>query len=151
MTNKKDSRSSAATPERENETRAPGQATHISRDNNITNRNQKQYKIAPLLPRGKENAISSADLLSMSGLHTTRQLQTQIAAERIMGALILSSTTGGYFSPDYGEKGKNELTEYIRSLQARALNTLKILKSAKEEEGNRREAVEQEILNEWTV
>jgi len=87
-------------------------------------------RIADILPKGEENAIKSAELARMAGVPTTRQLQQLVAEEREAGALILSTLKGGYFLPDDGEKGRMELAAYVRTLRARALNTLKVLKPA---------------------
>ena len=121
----------AATREWATETRAPGQATHISHFENSTANQRKQYCIESLLLHGAENALSTADLVRLAGCETARQLQKDIAFERAHGALILSSTTGGYFLPDCGEKGRRELLDYVRTLHARAFNTLKAAKYAK--------------------
>lgn len=121
----------AATSKRDNETRAPGQATPISVIYDTTSENKKQYPIESFLPRGAENALSTAYLVQLTGCSSARMLQKAIEAERERGVLILSATTGGYFLPDYGEKGKREIAEYVRTLQARALNTLKAAKAAR--------------------
>lgn len=136
----------AATPEREAETRAPGQATHISAIDNSTAEVKKQWPIASLLPRGAENALSTKDLAKIAGCGTTRNLRKLIEEERGAGALILSSTTGGYYLPDSGEKGRHELFEYVRMMRARALNTLKSAQAA----NKALESVKgQEILKGW--
>lgn len=86
--------------------------------------------IESLLLHGEENAISTADLVSMSGATSVRKLQQQIERERARGALILSASDGGYFLPDDGEKGYRELTAFVRTLRSRAVNTLRTLKAA---------------------
>ncbi len=121
----------AATPEQAIETRAPRHDTHISQTDYNTFSPKNQYLIEKLLKQGKENVISTERLLELSGAKNIRQLQKQISVERENGALILSSSVGGYFLPDKGEKGRQEIAEYVRTLQARALNTLKILKAVK--------------------
>lgn len=87
--------------------------------------------IADILPKGEENAVRSEDLARMTGVPTTRQLQQLIAEERAAGALILSTLRGGYFMPDDGAKGRAEITAYTRTLEARALNTLKAISPAR--------------------
>ena len=87
--------------------------------------------IAELLWQGKENAISTRDLLLISGLKSSRAMQNAIKRERANGALILSTSKngGGYYLPSDGEKGRMELLEFEGTLKARALNTLKTLKN----------------------
>ncbi len=85
--------------------------------------------IAELLWQGKENAISTQDLLTISGLRSARTMQSVIERERANGALILSTSKngGGYYLPSDGEKGRMELLEFESTLKSRALNTLKTL------------------------
>jgi len=66
--------------------------------------------------------------MKAAGHKTARALQNQISHERKTGALILSTLSGGYFLPSFGEKGERELRQYKQTLTARALNTLAILK-----------------------
>ena len=98
---------------------------------NSNTRGSRPQGIIDLLPVGAENAISTQTLVSLSGCSSARQLQDRIAAERANGALILSATSGGYFLPDEGEKGRLEMQEYIATLHARAINTLRAAQSAK--------------------
>lgn len=83
--------------------------------------------IFDLLPIGEAHAISTAQLVKLTGSSSARELQERIAAEREAGALILSRASGGYFRID----GKREIERYIATLRARALNTLRILRAAK--------------------
>lgn len=87
----------------------------------------KVYPIMQQLPVGKENAISSETLVKQLHLTSKRKLQNQIAKERNEGAIILSTTTGGY----YQSSDRDEIAEFIKTLEKRARNTMKILKSAK--------------------
>lgn len=89
--------------------------------------------IFDLLPQGEQNAISSKSLAELVGVASVRELQSVIAQERDNGALILSTCRGGggYFRPSPGDKGRAEIERYIATLRARALNTLRILRSAK--------------------
>lgn len=88
--------------------------------------------IASMLPHGAENAISTPDLVRMAGMRNSRSLQNVIAAERERGALILSTSKGGYFLPDDGEKGQQEILEFVRTLRSRAINTLRALHTARQ-------------------
>lgn len=89
--------------------------------------------IFDLLPQGEQNAIASKDLAALVGAPSVRELQSMIAEEREDGALILSTCRGGggYFRPSPGDAGKAEIERYISTLRARALNTLRVLRSAK--------------------
>lgn len=80
-----------------------------------------------ILPIGKANAISSNDLSLIMGFDNARALQTDIAKSRNAGQVILSSTQGGYYLP----ADDNETEEFIKVLQARAVNTFRALKSAR--------------------
>jgi hypothetical protein len=84
------------------------------------------------LSQGAENALSTADLVKLTGVKSARELQAMIARERADGCLILSSNRGGYFRPSDGEKGQLEIVAFCRTLLARALNTIKALKTARE-------------------
>ena len=85
------------------------------------------FPIMSLLPVGKETAISTAELVRLVGCGSARDLQERIALERNAGAVICSSTTGGYFRP----ANRMELAEFCRSLESRATNTLIAIQSAK--------------------
>lgn len=85
-----------------------------------------EFTIASLLPVGKENAISTEDLVNLTGCSSARELQQYIAQERKAGEVICSSTTGGYFLPE----SRWEIEEFRRSLKNRAENTLVAIESA---------------------
>ena len=89
--------------------------------------------ISELLWCGRENAICTKDLLTITGLKNARTLQNIIERERAEGALILSTSQhgGGYFLPSEGETGIREMLEFERTLNARALNTLRTLKTVR--------------------
>lgn len=99
-----------------------------------TGAEHRQGLVEAVLAHGAENAISTAELVKICGFTSTRELQEQIEAERLHGALILSrsGTAGGYFLPTEGEAGRREIADYIGTLRARALNTLRTLKTASE-------------------
>ena len=89
--------------------------------------NNSNYSIMELLPEGKENAISSEELVGIIKLKSSRELRLKIAKERNAGAIILSTTSGGY----YRSTDREEIAEFIRTLEKRAKSTMKVLKSAK--------------------
>ena len=87
--------------------------------------------VESLLNRGSENAIPALDLLNLTGISNKRLLQSIIADERAAGAVILSRSDGGYFLPADGEQGEKEIATFVHTLEARAKNTLRILRSSK--------------------
>ena len=81
-----------------------------------------------ILPTGKENAISTDELTILLGFADARGLQTDIAKSRNTGQVILSSVQGGYYLP----ADDSEVEEFVAVLRARAINTFRALKSARE-------------------
>ena len=130
MNGKQKNRPSAATPERSAGTKIPDKAIPDPSNNCIIS--QQVGAIEQLLPQGAENAVGTAELVRLTGLRNSRTLQIAIATERERGALILSTTKGGYFLPDDGLKGQQEIAEFVRTLRARAINTLRALRGAKQ-------------------
>lgn len=105
----------------------------VSEGNCNTGEENGQGRVSCCLMHGAGNAIRTADLVKMTGYRSARDMQKAIEFERAHGALILSKggSGGGYFLPADGEAGQRELFDFIQTLQARALNTLKALRSAK--------------------
>lgn len=103
-------------------------------DNFTTSQLRKQGLVESLLLHGEENAFPSSQLVRLTGFRSVRELQNEIAREREAGALILSTCRGGggYFLPSDGEVGKHEIATFVATLRARALNTLRALKTARE-------------------
>ena len=85
--------------------------------------------IEKYLLEGKQNVIASQALADLAGCKSVRELQEVIAAERATGAVILSTCQNGsgYFLPT---GNKQEVIEFIHTLQRRAKNTLAAIKSA---------------------
>ena len=86
-----------------------------------------EFPIMNLLPVGKENAISTQELVRLAGCRSARELQERIALERNAGAVICSGSGRGYWRP----KDRQEIQEFVKTMNARALNTLRAAKSAK--------------------
>lgn len=105
----------------------------FSKSNFNTSSEKTQTAIYDLLPHGEANAIPSRQLVELVGASSVRELQSRIAGEREAGAMILSTCKGGggYFKPSDGTEGRAEIERYIRTLLARALNTLRALSGAK--------------------
>ncbi len=117
---------------------AGGAAKRATGCDRAVEQSQKQYNtgqkqktsIFDLLPTGAENAVSRRELSSMTGI-PDRQLRRKIAAERIAGSLILSSTAevgGGYFRP----ADTQELRRWVAMMTAHTNATLAVIRAAKE-------------------
>lgn len=86
--------------------------------------------VEELLDKGKENAITTAELMRACNLEHRRDLTIQIARERAAGALICSTTSGqgGYYLPE----SRAEVVEFINSMSNRAKNTFRAVRAARE-------------------
>ena len=101
-----------------------------NRNNRVHTGNQSgktEFPIMNLLPVGKENAISTVDLVRLTGCKSSRELQECIAYERNHGAVICSGSGRGYWRP----KDRQEILEFVKTMDVRALNTLRAAKSAR--------------------
>ena len=131
MSIKEKTPASAATLNGVTETATCGTAS-ISYKYYSTGEDRTQGPIERLLPQGVQNAITTADLVQLTGYSTARQLQKEIETERNHGALILSSSTGGYYLPSDGPAGKREIKDFINTLNSRAVSTLRTLRAARQ-------------------
>lgn len=85
------------------------------------------FLIEGLLPFGRENAVTTEQLVRMTGCGSARELQQRIAYEREHGAIICSGSGRGYWRP----KDRRELRQFVKTMRNRALNTLKATKGAR--------------------
>lgn len=132
MNSNKKARAAASPAERARTTTA--RSASFSTSNFITDRGQKQGKIASVLPSGESNAIQARQLAAMVGAPSVRALQTMISREcAATDALILSTSRngGGYFLPQQGSAGREEIQRYIGTLTARARHTFLRLRAAR--------------------
>ncbi len=83
--------------------------------------------IVDLLKTGKENAISTKELLHLSGCKNTRTLQECIAEERRSGAIICSGSGAGYWLP----KNRKEIEDFCKTMEKRAKNIFNATRSAR--------------------
>lgn len=85
--------------------------------------------IKELLGHGKENALTSVQLINACGFTCKRELQDQIARERAAGAVICSTTSGngGYYLP----KDRAEVACFIKSMDSRVKNISKSISAAR--------------------
>lgn len=130
MNEKEKSRSGVAAPGRDKGSKAESMTFTCNNDDTII-REKHQGPVSAFLKKGAENALSTTELVQLVGCSTPRRLQMLIAFERDGGELILSSTSGGYFLPDDGEKGIQEIQRFVYQLRARAINTLRAAAAAK--------------------
>ncbi len=83
--------------------------------------------IIELLPKGKENAISTQTLCKAAGFDNVRTLRSAVAKERKEGALIASSSKGGYYIP----ADDKELEEFVSILDRKARSIMVVLQPAR--------------------
>ena len=129
----KNARPVVSATERADETAALSGAT-VSIANSIIEQIRNQGKIEGLLSHGEQNAIRSADLVNLAGLHSPRELRAEIEKERAGGARILSTGRGdgGYYLPATDPvQGRAESEAVVRTVHARAVNSQKALKAAR--------------------
>lgn len=84
-------------------------------------------KVLDSLKYGRENAIPSKTLAATLGFRSVRELQKEVEAERVAGAVILCDSQGAGY---YLSNDPAELRRFTRTLNARAANTLKAAASA---------------------
>jgi biotin operon repressor len=77
---------------------------------------RKEENMLELIPTGSENAILSRDLARLKHL-SVRTVKEKIKSLRREGVLILSQSTGGYFFPSEGDKGREEAERYIKMMK----------------------------------
>lgn len=133
MSRKENACPAAGTTERADETAALAGASVSVYDSTIM-QSKKQGKIESLLSHGEQNAITSAALANLAGLHSPRELRAEIEKERAAGALILSTVRGhgGYYLPSTDPvQGRAEIEAFVRTVHARAVNSQKTLKAAR--------------------
>ena len=121
MSEQRKTRSSAATPERAEETAATTNDQKFSQSNDTTERGQRQGgTLFKILPSGKENGVAGWKLVEILGLKDLRDLTQLVERERRDGSPICASTGAekGYYLAD----GPEELEDYLRSLNRRVKN-----------------------------
>ncbi len=86
-----------------------------------------KYRVRDSLFYGRANAIPSRALAKSLGFRSVRELQKAVEAERSAGAVILCDSQGaGYYLSD----DPHELRRFVRTLNARARNTIRAAESA---------------------
>jgi len=85
--------------------------------------------ITDYIPLGSANAITTEELVRLTGFNSARELQAGIETLRNQGYVIASKCHdgGGYFIPETA----HELKTFIRTVENRAKHSLRSLQSAK--------------------
>lgn len=126
MTDNKKARSAGDAAERATGCDRAGQQSRTQ----YTTEEEQKTSIFDLLPVGSENAVSRRQLSAMTGI-PDRSLRRKIAAERIAGSLILSSTAevgGGYYRPG----NTQELRRWVAMMQSHIAAILAVIRAAQE-------------------
>lgn len=92
------------------------------------------FIIDPLLPIGKENAITTQELMRISGCGSSRELRQRIALERERGAIICSGSGRGYTSKGW-YVGKTKMKDWKASVRTWEKNQRQKNKKSKDDEG----------------
>lgn len=88
--------------------------------------------IRELIPCGRQNRISTRDLMQKSGITSERKPREEIRRARINGAIIASCKAGGgYFRPETRE----ELRAFVESFSQEGQALFAVLKAARAELG----------------
>ncbi|MCQ2507592.1 MAG: hypothetical protein MJ097_02245 [Dorea sp.] len=87
----------------------------------------KELRVADLLGTGKENAMTTAELLELTGFQTARALQNQIAKER-KEVVICSGSGRGYWLP----ANREEIEEFNNNMTSRAVKIFESSKCARD-------------------
>ena len=88
------------------------------------------FQIAPLLKRGAENAIETAELKRMTGIKNDRGIRYAVKHDRCHGALILSNSgkRHGYYLP----ANREEAEKFVKSMRCRAISEFSNIKAVSE-------------------
>lgn len=89
---------------------------------------REKVKIASLLHAGKEQAISTKELVKLSKCSSVRELRERVAIERNNGVIICSGPSGGYWLP----ADRKEIEDFSRLMEMRASQIFSAAKSARE-------------------
>ena len=97
---------------------------------NTTNDANCQALLLDVLQIGAENAISGKQLSKLLGLRGRRDLQRLIADARAGGSLICA-TSKGYFLPQAGEAGRDEVAAFVAFVDSKAAATFRSANAAR--------------------
>ena len=88
----------------------------------------RQGRISSLLLCGEENAVPGPELARMAGVNP-RVLRLMVDAERLERPICASDR--GYFLPDGGNKGIQELRRFVKRQDSRCAANRKVTRSAR--------------------
>ena len=106
----------------------------FSTQNSIIPSTHRQGAVEKVLGYGEKKALTSKELLDVTGVSSARLLRSEIEQERKRGALILSTVRGrgGYFLPDPDpERGRAEIEAFVRTVHCRAISSMRTLRAAR--------------------
>ena len=106
----------------------------------------KQKEYLGFIPTGSGNAILARDLASLMQL-SVRVIKRRIKALRAKGVLILSQSTGGYFFPSEGDKGREEAERYIKMMKRQIQERLETITLTEDWLAGRRRVVVKEFTS----
>lgn len=86
-------------------------------------------KILSLLLEGEENALSASELTQLAGFKNERSLRQAVDRER-ENSLILASDRG-YFRPQSGDKGLQEIRAFVRRMDSRMRSNRQTIRACK--------------------
>ena len=107
-----------------------GQALSVP-NSQCTTASAKAQVVVPSLRKGTEDAVSTNELLILTGCSCVRNLRALVAEERAKGAILLTRSTVGYFLPADGEQRCEEMARFVSMIRAKPFNTLKAAKPAR--------------------
>lgn len=84
--------------------------------------------IEDLLNTGEEKAISKDNIMKALNIETERDFYRELETERKAGAVICSSSKGGFYLP----KTADEVSRFLHKMEARAKTTIDVIQSAKD-------------------
>jgi hypothetical protein len=93
-------------------------------ESDTTNLTVSQADLMDVLGIGAEHAVTSKELLALTGITNTRELRRRVSEARASGAVILSGPTG-YYLPNDGEKGQHEAAEFLKMIESKAVSTFR--------------------------
>ena len=84
----------------------------------LENPRRRTYSVASLLKVGKDNAVTSEELMRTLNI-SRRSLFDAVHKERLEGAIILPDNAGGYYIPDMDtEEGQREFESWSCRMKA---------------------------------
>ena len=86
-------------------------------------------KVLSLLLEGEENALSAAELTQLAGFKNERSLRQAVDRERENSVILASDR--GYFRPQSGDKGLQEIRAFVRRMDSRMRSNRQTIRACK--------------------